>query len=47
MKYSDFCNLFAPKSQKVLAELTSKNPRNVKGQLTYTQCFTQQTKELY
>lgn len=47
MRYSDFCELFVPKSQKVLAELTAKVPKNVTGDLSYDKCFDQNTKEIY
>jgi hypothetical protein len=46
-KFSHFCEVFVPKSQKVLAELTAKKPKNLKGQLAYTDCFDAQTRELY
>lgn len=46
-KYSQFCEIFVPKSQKVLAELTAKKPKNLKGQLSYNQCFDNVTRELY
>lgn len=29
LKYSQFCDIFVPKSQKVLAELTAKKPKNL------------------
>ena len=35
LKYSDFCDIFVPKSQKVLAELTAKKPKNLEGRLSY------------
>jgi hypothetical protein len=47
LKYSDFCDIFVPKSQKVLAELTAKKPKNLEGHLSYTQCFNQLTRGLY
>ena len=46
-KYSNFCEIFVPKSQKVLAELSAKRPKNLKGQLSYNQCFDNVTRELY
>ena len=36
LKYSIFCDIFVPKSQKVLAELTAKKPKNLQGNLAYT-----------
>jgi hypothetical protein len=36
LKYSDFCDIFVPKSQKVLAELAAKKPKNLEGNLSYT-----------
>lgn len=30
-KYSQFCEIFVPKSQKVTAELSSKKPKNLRG----------------
>jgi len=29
LKYSQFCDIVVPKSQKVLAELTAKKPKNL------------------
>jgi hypothetical protein len=46
-KYSQFCEIFVPKSQKVLSELTAKKPKNLKGQLSYNECFDNVTRELY
>ncbi len=31
----------------MLAELTSKKPKNLKGELSYKNCFEPQTRELY
>lgn len=47
IKYSQFCEIFVPKSQKVTAELTAKKPKNLKGQLSYDECFDNLTRELY
>lgn len=47
LKYSQFCEIFVPKSQKVTAELTAKKPKNLKGNLSYAQCFDNLTRELY
>ena len=30
-KYSQFCEILVPKSQKVTAELSSKKPKNLRG----------------
>ena len=46
-KYSDFCDIFVPKSQKVLAELTAKKPKNLEGHLSYTKCFDNFTRSIY
>jgi hypothetical protein len=47
LKYSDFCDIFVPKSQKVLAELAAKKPKNLEGHLSYTQCFDTFTRSIY
>jgi len=46
-KYSDFCDIFVPKSQKVLAELTAKKPKNLEGHLSYNRCFDSLTRGIY
>ena len=47
LKYSQFCELFVPKSQKVLGELTAKKPKNLQGRIGYFECFDQLARELY
>ena len=47
IKYSQFCEIFVPKSQKVTAELSAKQPKNLNGRLQYNDCFDNLTRELY
>eukprot|EP00350_Pseudokeronopsis_sp_OXSARD2_P007479 CAMPEP_0170559232 /NCGR_PEP_ID=MMETSP0211-20121228/41147_1 /TAXON_ID=311385 /ORGANISM="Pseudokeronopsis sp., Strain OXSARD2" /LENGTH=138 /DNA_ID=CAMNT_0010872013 /DNA_START=1254 /DNA_END=1667 /DNA_ORIENTATION=- len=47
IKYSGFCDAFATKDDKVLSELASRVPRNLKLTMTYEKMFSQKTRELY
>lgn len=47
MKYSDFCDAFAPKDEQYLKEMASRVPRNLQLQMTFEDMFTAETREIY
>jgi hypothetical protein len=47
LKYSEFYNAIKPKSQSVLNELESRQPRNLRMRISYDDLFADNTKELF
>jgi len=47
MRYSDFCNAFAPKAKGPLKVLASRVPRNIHLTMTFEEMFSEKTQELY
>lgn len=41
MRYSEFCDAFAPKDKNILAELAARVPRNVNLTMNYAEMFTE------
>lgn len=47
LKYSSFCDAFAPKEQESLRDLASRVPRNLHLTMNLNEMFSQRTLELY
>jgi Ca2+-binding EF-hand superfamily protein len=47
MKYSEFCDAFAPKEPQALKELAGRVPMNVNLTMNYKDMFSQQTRQMY
>eukprot|EP00347_Sterkiella_histriomuscorum_P009319 403341661 len=47
MKYSEFCDAFAPKEPNLLKELAGRVPRNVNLTMNFAEMFSNDTRELY
>ena len=47
MRYSEYCDAFAPKSQTVLSELSGRTPLNLKANRPFGECFDSHTKAVY
>jgi hypothetical protein len=44
IKYSSFCDAFAPKDERYLKELAARVPRNIQLTTPYQRMFTDRTK---
>ncbi len=47
IKYSDFCDAFAPKDDQYLKEIALRVPRNLQLQMSYEEMFSLETREIY
>ena len=47
LKYSDFCDAFAPKDKESLNELALRVPRHMQLQMSYNEMFGDDTRLLY
>jgi hypothetical protein len=47
LKYSSFCDAFAPKEKEALRDLASRVPRNLHLTMTLQEMFTKRTLDLY
>lgn len=47
MKYSEFCDAFAPKDPQTLKDLAARVPRNVNLTMSYQDMFTKETRDMY
>mgnify|MGYP002173132872 CR=1 FL=1 len=47
LKYSEFCDAFAPKHQPSLKDLASRVPRNMQLTMSFERMFSENTKNLY
>lgn len=47
MKYSEFCEGFAPREKSLLKDIAGRVPRNLELKMTFDEMFSLKTRQLY